>query len=44
VVEGIDGAVGCGFGCDRDLATYRKRNQIREKCIASELALESIEL
>jgi hypothetical protein len=44
VAERIDGVVGCGFGCDRDLAAYRKCNQIREKCMASELALENIEL
>jgi len=44
VAERVNGAVGCGFGCDRDLAVYRKCMKIREKCMASELALENIEL
>ena len=44
MVERVDEAVGCGFECDRDLAPYWKCNQIREKYMASELALENIEL
>lgn len=44
MAERVDRAVSCSFGCNRDLAVHGKRNQIREKRMPPELALENIEL